>query len=105
MPHDASITPDDVRRIARLARLDFPEAHLEEHRRRLTAIIEYARRLDALDLDTVDPMSTVAATSSAAAGDDDVPGEMLSREVLMRLAPAVEPPYLAVPKVHGEGHA
>ncbi len=105
MPPDASLTPEEVRRIARLARLDIPDSQVDDHQRRLGAIIEYARRLDALDLDAVDPMPTVASTISSAMNEEDVPGEMLSRDVLMNLAPVVEPPYLAVPKVHDEGHA
>ena len=36
---------------------------------------------------------------------EDEPGPLLDREVLLRMAPRTEGPFIAVPKVLGEGGA
>jgi aspartyl-tRNA(Asn)/glutamyl-tRNA(Gln) amidotransferase subunit C len=44
-----SIGADDVRHIARLARLDLSEDEVERFRRELSAILEYVNRLEELE--------------------------------------------------------
>jgi aspartyl-tRNA(Asn)/glutamyl-tRNA(Gln) amidotransferase subunit C len=44
-----SIGADDVRHIARLARLDLSEDEVQRFRRELSAILEYVKRLEELE--------------------------------------------------------
>lgn len=88
---------DHVRRVAELSRLELNEGALEEHRRKLSAVITYVDRLRTLDLTGVEPMAHVGDAMNRPR--NDVPGPTLPTDVLMRMAPVVEPPFLKVPKV------
>jgi aspartyl-tRNA(Asn)/glutamyl-tRNA(Gln) amidotransferase subunit C len=99
MPGELSL--DDVRKVARLARLAIPDAELESYRSRLSAVLGYFERLRELNLDGVEPLShPLDATNRL---DDDTPGPTLPTSVLMDMAPDTMPPFLKVPKVLGEG--
>lgn len=109
MPADPTLTPEDVRHVARLARLAIPDAQIEDYRRRLQAILAYANRLAELNLDSVEPMAAITPPDADHHTPfhiaEDRPGDMLPRDTLMKMAPAIDPPYLAVPKVHDAGQA
>lgn len=107
---DAPLTAEDVRRVARLARLALPQSEVEPCRYRLASVLGYMERLKQLNLDGVEPLShvlsaTTAPTESANRLDPDEPGAMLPTEALMRQAPDSLPPYVKVPKVLDEGGA
>lgn len=89
----------DVMRLARLARLEIPPDEAERLRHELAAVLDHFETLRALPLDGVEPLATPLDTAAAPAADE--PGPMLSNEVLMRMAPAPSPPFIAVPKVLG----
>lgn len=91
------LSPDHVRRVAELSRLELTDAALEDHRRKLSAVITYVERLRTLDLANVQPMAHVGDALNRPQGDE--PGPTLPTEVLMRMAPDPEPPFLRVPKV------
>jgi aspartyl-tRNA(Asn)/glutamyl-tRNA(Gln) amidotransferase subunit C len=102
--HD-SLSADEVRKVARLARLEISEAEVEKYRASLSAVLGYMERLKGLELKGVEPMAHVAW----AEGDRenrlraDEPGEALPVSEVMRLAPESTPPFIRVPKVLGEG--
>ncbi|MFG0306729.1 MAG: Asp-tRNA(Asn)/Glu-tRNA(Gln) amidotransferase subunit GatC [Phycisphaerales bacterium JB040] len=96
-----ALTPEDVKKIARLARLEVPEGELERVGRDLSAILGYAERLQGLDLDGVEPMAHVGDQSNRL--DADEPGEAFSNETVMGLAPDGLEPFLRVPRVLGDG--
>jgi len=98
MPEPLSL--DEVRHIARLARLAIDDAHLEQYRTQLTSILGHIRMLSELDVSDVEPMSHPHELTNRLA--DDVVAEALPLEELLRNAPAVEDRYLAVPKVLGD---
>lgn len=100
MSHD-SLSPDYVRRIAKLARLSLTDAQVAEYGSRMSAVLGYMNRLRELNLDDVEPMANVGGTTNRL--DDDVPGPVLSNDALMKIAPETMPPFVKVPKVLGEG--
>lgn len=91
--------------MARLARLSLNDSQVEAFRARVGAVLEYARKLADLDDHVSDLESSSAPAADSPRPALDVPGEMLPRDVLMAMAPRVEPPFLRVPKVHGDGGA
>ena len=96
------LTSEAVRRIARLARLRLSEERIERFRGELAAVLEHITRLESLDVSAVKPMAHPLDLINRL--DPDVPRPPLSTADLLRNAPAVEGPYLAVPKVlDGEG--
>lgn len=99
MAHELSI--DEVRKVARLSRLELSEDMLEAQRKRLAEVLGYIDRLAELDLEGVEPMSGVADETNRL--DEDIPGETLPTEALMKMAPDVHAPFVKAPKVLGDG--
>ncbi|MGH9373307.1 MAG: Asp-tRNA(Asn)/Glu-tRNA(Gln) amidotransferase subunit GatC [Vicinamibacterales bacterium] len=93
--------PDDVARIAHLARLDLTPDELELFARQLAGILEYAEQLQQVATAGVAPTSHPLALTAALRDDDVRPS--LSREEGLRAAP--EPDVAAglfkVPRVLG----
>ena len=95
------LTAAQVAHVAKLARLEVPAGRAEEYRTQLAAVLGHIAKLDALDLQGVEPMAHPFETSNRLA--DDVPVDGLSIEQVLMNAPAVEGRFLAVPKVLAEG--
>jgi len=100
MSHEP-LSPDYVRRIAKLSRLSLTDEQVEQYGARMSAVLGYMDRLRELNLDDVEPMANVGGTTNRL--EDDVPGPTLSNEALMKIAPDTMPPFVKVPKVLGEG--
>jgi len=96
----SQLTSEDVRRMARLARLALSDEAVEDHRRHLAAVLDHMEILRGVDVRGVQPMAHAGDDAAAPAADE--PGRLLPREVLMRMAPAAEPPFIRVPKVLGD---
>lgn len=95
------LTPEVVRKVARLARLAVDETRLESYRQQLGSVLAHINMLRELDLADVEPMAH--ASDGVNRWDADEPRAGLPNEVLMRLAPDRAPPFVKVPKVLGEG--
>lgn len=96
-----AMSGDDVRKVARLARLEIPDDQIEDHRVRLGAVLGYVERLRGLDLGGVEPLAHVGEEAHRLRGDE--PGGVLGTDVLMRMAPESMPPFVKIPKVLGDG--
>lgn len=98
------LSGNEVRRIARLARLELPPDRIDALARDLGQVVTYVDRLRALDLAGIEPMTHVGDAANTLAPDE--PGQTLATEVLSRMAPASNGPFVRVPKVlddHGGG--
>ena len=80
-----SLTLDEVHKIADLARLELSAEEAEQYRRQLSAILEYAERLNELDLTAVP--ATLSTTSLQNIFRDDQITPAPSREDLLFNAP------------------
>lgn len=92
-----SLTREEVEHIAELARLDLTEAEKSRFREQLSAILEYAARLQSLDTSQIPPTSTVLATRSPLR--PDVPAQGLSTQQALENAPRPEAGQFRVPPV------
>ena len=92
-----SLSLDDVRRIARLARIEITPAEAEDVRSKLDGIFELIGRMRAVDTEGVEPMSH--ALDAVLPVRDDRITEIDRREDYLRVAPAVEAGLYLVPKV------
>ena len=92
-----SLSLDDVRRIARLARIEITPAEAEDVRSKLGGIFELIGRMRAVDTEGVEPMSH--ALDAVLPVRDDRVTETNRREDYLRVAPAVEAGLYLVPKV------
>ena len=97
----ASVSRDDVRRIARLARIRVTDAEADSLAGDLGAVLGYVELLDSLDTTGVEATSMVIPLATPLRADE--PGEPLAPEVAVMNAPAAEGSAFAVPRVIGAG--
>lgn len=95
------LSRDDALHLARLARLDVDASQLDELTGRLEALLAYFTRLDRLDLTDVPEMPHVGDETNVLA--DDQPGQAISRQTLLDMAPASFEAFVRVPKILGDG--
>lgn len=92
-----SLTKAEVEHIANLARLELSEEEKERYRDQLSAILEYAARLQALDTSTILPTASVLAQAGELRAD--LPAAGLTPDDLLRNAPHSEKRQFRVPPV------
>ena len=92
-----SITRDDVRHLARLARLRFDEAGEARIAADLGAILGYVDLLRALDTADVEPMTHVLDLTDVVRPDEVQ--ARITREEALANAPDADAEYVRVPKV------
>lgn len=93
------MTAEQVRKVASLAKLELGDAEVERLRVELGAILGYAQRLQALDLDGVEPLISPLEMTGPMAADE--PGGALPPQTLLSMAPATDGEFVKVPKVLG----
>ena len=96
-----ALTAAQVRKVASLAKLELGDAEVERLRGELGAILGYAQRLQGLKLDDVEPLATPLGMTGPMA--EDVVSGVLASEALHAMAPAMDGPFVKVPKVLGDG--
>lgn len=96
-----ALTPDDIRRIAHLARLDLPDAESERMLAKINGFFGLVERMQAVDTTGIEPLAhPVAAFQDVELRlREDVASEPNAREANQRSAPAVERGLFLVPKV------
>lgn len=92
-----SLSPDDVQRIARLARLAVTEDELAAVQQQLDGILGLVAQLQAADTAGVEPMAHTQEVTLRLR--EDVVTEHDQRERLQAVAPQVEAGLYLVPKV------
>lgn len=92
-----ALTLTEVEHIAQLARLELSAEEKERYRQQLSAILDYARRLQELDTAGIPPTASVLPPRSVLRPDQVTPG--LSLEDLLRNAPQTEDDLFRVPRV------
>lgn len=92
-----TLTIQEVEHIALLARLDLSRSEKQRYREQLSAILDYAARLQELDTSDIPPTSSVLPTQTRLRSDQPSPG--LSLAELMRNAPQQYKGQFKVPPV------
>jgi len=80
------LTPAEVRHVAELAKLHLTEAEVAQYAGQLSAILEYAERLQAVDTSNVPPTPYVLQLTNVMRADE--PGPSLSNTEALANAPA-----------------
>ena len=91
------ITPETVKQVALLARLQLEGQALERLSGQLDEVLQYVQQLQAVSTDGIEPTSHVLSLSNVLRKDEPVPS--LSQEAVLALAPAHQRPFIKVPKV------
>jgi aspartyl-tRNA(Asn)/glutamyl-tRNA(Gln) amidotransferase subunit C len=92
-----SLELDDVKKVARLARLEVPEADLPRVRDQLAAILGYVEQLREVDTAGVEPLAHPLPVANVFR--DDEPRPSLPVDEALANAPARAGDYFAVPAV------
>jgi len=96
---DAKITIDDVRHVAKLARLDLPEDRLNTLTSQLESILEYVAKIGEVDVTSVEPMAHALPLHNVFR--EDIVEPSLPLEKVLQNAPETDGPFFKVPKVIG----
>ena len=92
-----SLTRKEVDHIAELARLNLTDTEKQKYQEQLSAILDYAARLQQLDTSGIPPTSSVLPPHSTLR--EDVAGESLPQQETLANAPAIKDDQFQVPPV------
>ena len=92
-----ALSDDDVRAVARLARLALSDDEISAYREQLSAILGYVEQLAELDLSDVDPAPYPFPMTLPVRPDE--PSPTLSNEQALANAPASSEGAFVVPKI------
>ena len=88
---------EDVRKLAHLARLEINPTEVAATAEKLGSILNYVKQLDKVNVDGVEPMTSV--TPMAMKKRQDVVNDGEIAKAIVANAPASEDDYFMVPKV------
>ncbi|HLI53579.1 MAG TPA: Asp-tRNA(Asn)/Glu-tRNA(Gln) amidotransferase subunit GatC [Acidimicrobiales bacterium] len=94
------ITPEDVKHVARLARLRLGPEEVQTFTAQLAAVLDHARDVEALDTAGVEPTAHPLPLVNVLR--DDVPRRGSDRDEVLAEAPEVEDHRFRVPRILGE---
>lgn len=92
-----ALTAEEVRKIALLARLRLSEAELARYAQQLSAVLNYAARLQEVDTSDIPPTATVLPLTAPLRPDEVRPSS--PPELLLSNAPSSEAGMFRVPRV------
>ena len=93
----SKITADDVRKVAKLARLDLPDDTIATYTGQLERILDYVDQLQAVDTEGVLPTTRAVEVVNATREDTVVVTDV--RQDLLDQAPQREGDFFRVPKI------
>ena len=93
----SNISAEDVRKVAKLARLDLPEEKIATYTGQLERILGYVDQLQAVDTDGVPATTRAVEVVNMTREDTVVPTDV--REQLLDEAPLREGDFFRVPKI------
>lgn len=92
-----SLSPEEVKKIAYLARLSIEEEHVEQYSQDLSSIFGLVEQMNAAAVDNIEPMAHPQDAMQRLR--DDVVTETNQRDKLLSNAPMQEDGLFLVPKV------
>ena len=95
----ALITAKEVRHVAKLARLDLPDARIARLTVQLESILGYVAQIQEMDMTGVEPMAHAVPMHNVFR--EDIVEPSLPLEKVLQNAPETDGPFFKVPKVIG----
>lgn len=97
-----ALTPDQVRHIAKLARLTLSEEEVEPLAKELTSILSYVDMLQEVDTKGVEPTAQVTGSRNALRADELHPSVLASPDDLLAQSPLpIADHQIETPSAHG----
>ena len=94
---DKKIDKAQVKKVAKLARLELSEAEVEEFAGQLSAILDYVARMNELNTEGVEPLAHCLPISNVLR--EDIVKESLGTEKTLANAPQRDGAFFKVPKI------
>ena len=91
------ISADDVRKVAKLARLDLADEKITTYTNQLESILDYVSQLQAVDTTDVPPTTRAVEVVNVTREDGVTPTQV--REDILNQAPQREQDFYRVPKI------
>lgn len=91
------ISPEEVAKVAKLARLDLSQDKIGQYAEQLDGILGYMDKLAELDTQSVEPMYTPVDQVSVMR--DDVVRKDYAREDILKNAPETDGAFFIVPRI------
>lgn len=91
-----SVTKDDVKKVARLSRIAVPEDKLDTLAGELTGIMGWIEQLNEVDIEGVEPMTSVVAAKLPMREDEVTDGGI--QDQILANAPKSDEGFFVVPK-------
>ena len=92
-----ALTPQEIRKIANLARLHIDENEVEHYQRDLSRILEFVEQMNQVDVDDIEPMAHPQELAQRLRIDRV--DESNQRDKFQSIAPATQDGLYLVPKV------
>ncbi|MTI66814.1 MAG: Asp-tRNA(Asn)/Glu-tRNA(Gln) amidotransferase subunit GatC [Firmicutes bacterium] len=92
-----SISKEDVKHVARLARLDFDKEDIEDFTKKFASVVDYVEKLSEVDTEGVEPTYHVHPIKNVMR--EDKVCKSLDRKESLRNAPDKENGYFKIPRV------
>lgn len=103
-PGRPPLSSEDVRKVARLARLAITDEQVSAYRTQLGGVLALMDKLSEVDVSGVEPMSHPSEAVNRLAEDAPHAGApMLPTSALLGIAPETMDQFVKIPKVIGEG--
>jgi len=96
---DSQITSEQIRHVAKLARLAIDEDHLRKFVPQIETILGYVAQIQKVQVSGVEPMAHAVPLCNVLRADE--PGASLPVEQVLRNAPQTDGDFFKVPKVIG----
>ena len=93
----STIDLETARRVAKLARIRVPEADLPQLADRLSGIVTFMEQLNEVDVDGIEPMTSVSPMRLKRRADGVTDGDM--QDKILSNSPDAREGFFAVPKV------
>ena len=92
-----SIDKDTVKHISKLARISLDEKKADSLSKDLTSIIAFIEKLNSLNTDKIDPLTSIINTSLKSRNDEVKDGKI--RDQILKNSPEKNDEFFVVPKV------
>jgi aspartyl-tRNA(Asn)/glutamyl-tRNA(Gln) amidotransferase subunit C len=91
---DVALTREQIRHVAELAKLKLTEPEIDLFQEQLSAILDYAARLDELDTDQIPPTAAILPLQNVMRPDE--PRASFARDTMLANAPAAQDGFIKV---------
>ena len=100
---EQKIDAEQVKKVAKLARLDLTEDEIDQFTGQLGAILDYVAKMDELDTEHVEPLAHCLPVTNVFR--EDRPRQSLGTEAILANAPERDGPFFRVPKILDDSSA